>query len=269
MNTQVIKIITLFLVLIQAFPAKVGGQENGEQEILAMKAKADKVFDIDIYAETYRLPFNSKASDFERLRSIYREESMFQESEWFKSNIFFGIENEHLEDFNANLKFQLGLLHEGAGGLSWVGLVERNNLTDSRLGYFQGKLGVYAGNQSKFEDIRFFSEYYFESFFLFPEKTFAFFTFAGSARVGYRIYELNHWIIDPLVLELKGSDSSNKFAYGPDYLMMNIGPRINYWLTKPTLSFSFFASRSFTTSYTKKNSDSNPYWVIFYMGAGF
>ncbi len=269
MKTQVIKIIILFLVLIQAVPNQVAAQENGEQELIAMTAKSSKVFDFDVYAETYRLPFNSKASDFERLRSIYREESMLQESEWFKSNIFFGIENEHLEDFKSNLKFQLGLLHENPGGISWVGLVERNNLTDSRLGYFQGKLGVYSGNQSKLDDIRFFSEYYFESFFLAPEKTFAFVTFAGSARVGYRLYELNHWIIDPLIFELKGSDSSNKFAYGPDYLMMNIGPRINYWFNNPTLSFSLFASRSYTTSYTKKNSDSNPYWVIFYMGAGF
>lgn len=269
MKTQLIKIITLFLVLIQIYVSVGVAQENGEQEMLAMTAKAEKVFDIDIYTETYRLPFNSKASDFERLRSIYREGSMFQDSEWFKSNIFFGIENEHLEDFNANLMFQLGLLHESADKISWVGLVERINLTDSRLGYFQGKLGLYSGDQSKFEDIRFFSEYYFESFILLPEKTFAFITFAGSARVGYRFYELNHWIIDPVIFELKGSDSSNKFAYGPDYLMLNIGPRINYWFSKPTLSFSLFASRSYTTSYTKKNSDSNPYWVIFYLGAGF
>ena len=112
-----------------------------------------------------------------------------------------------------------------------------------------------------------FSEVYGESFLLGPAKSVSLLTAAGWAKFGYRLYEKDQFIFDPLIVAFRVSDSTNRKYSGADYQLAQIGLQGSYVFLPNNVFTTIMLTRSWTRSQTLVST--NPYWLLFALGVNF
>jgi hypothetical protein len=230
---------------------------------VADSANAKKNISLDYYGEAYPLPWSGDLSIFNRLRL-----SAPIDKAPLRINPYFELNQERLGgDARNNVEIGLYRLFGQATRLSF-GLSRRGFDHDEGDASTQLRTGITTGAFFSSASGRYFAELYGEAFYIAPVYASSFISSAGFAKIGYRAYEAHHLIGDPLILELRATHGSDSSYAGPNYLVLNIGPRLSYWEIRPNLAASLFVARSFHLA-SQVDQQVQSTWFLLSLSGGF
>ena len=237
------------------------GQHSFAQE-------SSRIWNSDLYFESYKNPVRSGNTDFGRIET---ENTQFILNTGTALDFTPTLAIEQYQSLNdrTNLGIEAGTKSKAWNNMVVSAFLERTYLNDSSFAFSQIKAGATYGNfWNHIYREELFTEVYAELFAFIPEKQVSYLAGTGWAKLGYRLYEKNNWVLDPLIFEYRMTDNTNQNLAGPDYRVVNLGPRATFWWSQPELSCSLFIAHSWTSSRQSEISPASD-WFLFSLGVRF
>lgn len=254
----------LTLAAIVASQALFPNARADEVSTLGQARAGTHAFLLELYGEAYPLPLASQLNAYDRIRLIDNQSGL----PWSIAPVL-EFNEERLEG-RTRSSLEFGLERRFWGSTRAILGVDARDLAHAYgEAEAQGRAGVSSGYFQRLGHSPIISEAFGEAYFIAPVKRKGFGVAAGSGKVGYRLYEKNHLIIDPFLTELRAAASTDPIAAGPDYLMLNIGPRLNVWMADPNLSMTLFVAHSQLLASSQDSSADRKYWFVLAVGGAF